>query len=177
VLVGLASDGLHTNGYSLARRALLERAGLKLEGRVVELGVTLAEALLRPHRNYAPAVLPLLAGESPAVHAVAHVTGGGLADNLARVLPEGLQAVVRLASWEVPPLFRLIQRCGQVPEQDPAGKGMYETFNMGIGLVLAVEAGKADQVVRGLAAGGERAVLLGEVGARPRGGAPVLLQR
>jgi phosphoribosylformylglycinamidine cyclo-ligase len=176
-LVGLASDGLHTNGYSLARRALLERAGLKLDGKAAELGVTLAEALLRPHRNYAPAVLPLLGGESPAVHAAAHITGGGLADNLARVLPEGLQAVVRLASWEVPPLFRLIQRCGEVPEQDPAGKGMYETFNMGIGLVLVVEPGKVDQVVRGLAAGGERAVLLGEVGARPRGGAPVLLRR
>ena len=177
VLVGLASDGLHTNGYSLARRALLERAGLKLDGRVAELGVTLAEALLRPHRNYAPAVLPLLGGEPSAVHAVAHITGGGLADNLARVLPEGLRAVVRLSSWEVPPLFRLIQRCGEVPEQDPAGKGMYETFNMGIGLVLAVESAKAEEVIRLLAAGGERAVPLGEVGARPRGDAPVLLER
>jgi phosphoribosylformylglycinamidine cyclo-ligase len=177
VLVGLASDGLHTNGYSLARRALLERAGLKLDGKVAELGATLAEALLRPHRNYAPAVLPLLGGEPSAVHAVAHITGGGLADNLARVLPEELRAVVRLSSWEVPPLFRLIQRCGEVPEQDPAGKGMYETFNMGIGLVLAVEAGRAEEVIRSLAAGGERAVPLGEVGARPRGGIPVQLER
>jgi phosphoribosylformylglycinamidine cyclo-ligase len=162
-LIGLASDGLHTNGYSLARRALLERAGLKLDARVSELGCTLAEALLAPHRNYAPAVLPLLAGRPSPVHAVAHITGGGLADNLARVLPAGLRGVVRLGSWEVPPLFRLIQRCGQVPERDPAGKGMYETFNMGLGLVLAVEAGSTEEVLRRLKAAGERAVVLGEV--------------
>jgi phosphoribosylformylglycinamidine cyclo-ligase len=162
-LVGLASDGLHTNGYSLARRALLERAGLKLDGRLAELGVTLAEALLTPHRNYAPAVLPLLAERPSAIHAVAHITGGGLADNLARVLPAGLRGVVRLGSWEVPPLFRLIQRCGQVPERDPSGKGMYETFNMGIGLVLAVEAGESGEVLRRLKDAGERAVPLGEV--------------
>jgi phosphoribosylformylglycinamidine cyclo-ligase len=162
-LIGLASDGLHTNGYSLARRALLERAGLKLDARVPELGATLAEALLVPHRNYAPAVLPRLSGQLSPVHAVAHITGGGLADNLARVIPAGLRARVRLGSWEVPPLFRLIQRCGQVPERDPAGKGMYETFNMGIGLVLAVEAGKAEEVRRSLQAAGERVVSLGEV--------------
>jgi phosphoribosylformylglycinamidine cyclo-ligase len=168
-LLGLASDGLHTNGYSLARRALLERASLKLEGRLQELGATLAEALLTPHRNYAPAVLPLLDERPSAIHAVAHITGGGLADNLARVLPAGLRGVVRLGSWEVPPLFRLIQRCGEVPERDPSGKGMYETFNMGIGLVLAVEAGKSEEVLRRLKAAGERAVPLGEVMAGRRG--------
>jgi phosphoribosylformylglycinamidine cyclo-ligase len=168
VLVGLASDGLHTNGYSLARRALLEMAGLKLEAPAAELGVTLAEALLAPHRNYAPAVLPLLAETPSPVHAVAHITGGGLADNLARVLPAGLRGVVRLGSWEVPPLFRLIQRCGEVPERDPSGKGMYETFNMGIGLVLVVEAGSSEEVLRRLRAAGERPVVLGEVEALPR---------
>jgi phosphoribosylformylglycinamidine cyclo-ligase len=168
-LLGLASDGLHTNGFSLARRALLERAGLKLGERVADLGMTLAEALLAPHRNYAPAVLPLLDERPSPVHAVAHITGGGLADNLERVIPAGLRAVVRLASWEVPPLFRLIQRCGEVPESDPAGKGMYETFNMGIGLVLVVEAGKAEEVHRRLAAAGERVVPLGVVEARAGG--------
>jgi phosphoribosylformylglycinamidine cyclo-ligase len=170
-LVGLASDGLHTNGYSLARRALLERAGLKLDARVAELGATLAEALLAPHRNYAPAVLPLLGERPSAIRAVAHITGGGLADNLGRVLPAGLRAIVRLSSWEVPPLFRLIQRCGEVPARDPSGKGMYETFNMGIGLVLVVEAGRAEEVRRRLTAAGERAVPLGEVVARLPGDA------
>ncbi len=168
VLIGLGSDGLHTNGYSLARRALLEIAGLKLDARVAELGVTLAEALLAPHRNYAPAVLPLLAERPSSVRAVAHITGGGLADNLARVLPAGLRGVVRLGSWEVPPLFRLIQRCGQVPDFDPAGKGMYETFNMGIGLVLVVEPGGSEEVLRSLKAAGERIFELGQVEARAR---------
>jgi phosphoribosylformylglycinamidine cyclo-ligase len=163
LLLGLASEGLHTNGYSLARRALLERAGLKLGERVAELGATLAEALLAPHRCYAPAVLPLLAERPPAVRAVAHITGGGLADNLARVLPPGLRGVVRLGSWEVPPLFRLIQRCGQVPEQDPSGKGMYETFNMGIGLVLVCASERAEEVRRRLQAAGERVFSLGQV--------------
>ena len=176
-LIGLASDGLHTNGYSLARRALLEEAGLKLGGRVAELGTTLAEALLAPHRNYAPAVLPLLREPPSAVRAVAHITGGGLADNLGRVLPEGLLGIVRRSSWEVPHLFRLIQRCGGIPEQDPVGKGMYETFNMGIGLVLVVEAGREGEVRRRLEEAGERAVLLGGVQARPPGtvGAKVVL--
>jgi phosphoribosylformylglycinamidine cyclo-ligase len=131
--------------------------------------MTLAETLLAPHRNYAPAVLPLLDERPSPVHAVAHITGGGLSDNLERVIPAGLRAVVRLASWEVPPLFRLIQRCGEVPESDPAGKGMYETFNMGIGLVLVVEAGKAEEVHRRLAAAGERVVPLGVVEARAGG--------
>ena len=170
-LIGLASDGLHTNGYSLARRALLEEAGVKLEARVEELGTTLAEALLAPHRNYAPAVLPLLRERPAAVRSVAHITGGGLADNLGRVIPEGLQATVRRSSWEVPPLFRLIQRCGGIPEQDPVGKGMYETFNMGIGLVLVVEAGREAEVRRRLQVAGEQAVLLGEVRALPGGSA------
>jgi phosphoribosylformylglycinamidine cyclo-ligase len=176
-LIGLASDGLHTNGYSLARRALLERAGLRLDGRLAELGATLAEALLVPHRNYAPAVLPLLAERPSAIHAVAHITGGGLADNLARVLPGELRAVVRLSSWMVPPLFRLIQRCGEVPESDPSGKGMYETFNMGIGMVLAVEAGRSGELLRRLAAAGERAVPIGEVAAGRRDSAAVELVR
>jgi phosphoribosylformylglycinamidine cyclo-ligase len=170
VLIGLAADGLHTNGYTLARRALLERGGLRLEQRVPELGVPLADALLAPHRNYSPAVLPLLRVGSPAVRAVAHITGGGLADNLARVIPAGLTAEVRLGAWEVPPLFRLIQRCGEVPLHDPDGKGMFETFNMGIGLVLAVQAGREGEVLRSLSAAGEKAVLLGAVRARKASG-------
>jgi phosphoribosylformylglycinamidine cyclo-ligase len=163
LLVGLASDGLHTNGYSLARRALLEKAGLSLGERVPELGATLGEALLAPHRNYAPAVLPLLAGRDSPVRAVAHVTGGGLADNLARVVPAGLGAEIERSAWEVPALFRLIQRCGEVPESDPAGRGMLETFNMGIGLVLVVEPSRIGEVIQALSGAGERAAALGRV--------------
>jgi phosphoribosylformylglycinamidine cyclo-ligase len=170
LLIGLASNGLHTNGYSLARRALLEKEGLRLGERVPELGATLGEALLEPHRNYAPVVLPLLAGRDSPVRAVAHITGGGLADNLGRVIPAGLGAEIRLGAWEVPPLFRLIQRCGEVPESDPAGRGMLETFNMGIGLVLVVEGGRRDEVLRALGAASERAVVIGEVVAGSAGG-------
>lgn len=163
LLVGLASDGLHTNGYSLARRALLEQAGLRLDQQVPELQRTLGEALLAPHRNYAPAVLPLLAGQASPVRAVAHITGGGLADNLARVIPAGLGAQVRLGAWEVPALFRLIQRCGEVAESDPAGRGMLETFNMGIGLVLVIEPRRGGEVLQALSAAGERARVLGQI--------------
>jgi phosphoribosylformylglycinamidine cyclo-ligase len=163
LLVGLASDGLHTNGYSLARRALLEEAGLGLDRHLAELGRTLGEALLEPHRNYAPAVLPLLRVEPCPVRVIAHITGGGLADNLDRVIPSGLRGEIHLSTWEVPPLFRLIQRCGGVPESDPAGRGMLETFNMGIGLVLVVEPGRRAEVLGSLGAAGERAVVIGEI--------------
>jgi phosphoribosylformylglycinamidine cyclo-ligase len=173
LLIGLASDGLHTNGYSLARRALLEKAGLRLGEQLSELGATLGEALLEPHRNYAPAVLPLLAGRDSPVRAVAHITGGGLADNLARVIPAGLGAEIRLGAWEVPALFRLIQRCGEVPESDPAGRGMLETFNMGIGLVLVVVPGRRGEVLQALSAAGERAVVLGRIVADASGGSGI----
>lgn len=175
VLLGLASDGLHTNGYSLARRALLEAGGLKLEQHLPELGGTLADALLAPHRNYAPAVLPLLRAAAPAVRAVAHITGGGLADNLGRVIPEGLAARIRLGSWQVPPLFEAIRRCGEVPLHDPTGKGMFETFNMGIGLVLVVPRGREEEVRRSLQAAGERPVRLGEIRTREAGQARAIL--
>jgi phosphoribosylformylglycinamidine cyclo-ligase len=171
LILGLASNGLHTNGYSLARRALLERAGLRLDQHLAELGRTLGEALLEPHRNYAPAVLPLLPGKSSPVRAIAHITGGGLADNLGRVIPAGLGAEIRLGAWEVPALFRLIQRCGEVPESDPAGRGMLETFNMGIGLALVIEPGRREEVLRALSAAGERVMVLGQVVPAAPGGA------
>jgi phosphoribosylformylglycinamidine cyclo-ligase len=164
-LLGLASSGLHTNGYSLARRALLERGRHSLGERLPELGGTLAEALLEPHRCYAPAVLPLLrdAGSHGAPKAVAHVTGGGLAGNLVRVLPDGLGAEIRLSSWEPPPLFRLIQKAGNIPEQDCLGGGMYETFNMGIGLVLVVDSAAAAGVKERLETAGEEVTVIGAV--------------
>jgi phosphoribosylformylglycinamidine cyclo-ligase len=172
VLLGLGSSGLHTNGYSLARRALLDRGGLRLQQRVPELGGTLGEALLEPHRDYAPALLPLLREPSlgGAIRGIAHITGGGLPDNLARVLPQGLGADVRLGSWPVPPLFPLIQRAGGVPESDPAGKGMYESFNMGIGLVLVAAARQAEGLRQRLEQAGERAYTIGTVARRE--GAP-----
>ena len=157
-VVGLASDGLHTNGYSLARTVLLDDAGMDLFTPVPALGgVTLADALLAPHRCYLKAVGPLL-GQAPSpLHAMAHITGGGFVDNIPRVLPAGVGVTINRAAWDVPPLFRLIQQKGNVTEAE-----MFRVFNMGIGFVLIVDAGAADSVLAQLAASGERAFVLGK---------------
>ncbi len=174
LLLGLLSSGLHTNGYSLARKALLDRGGLRLEQYLPELERSLGDALLEPHRNYAPAVLPLLHNETlgPAIRAIAHITGGGLKDNLARVLPDGLAAEIRLDSWQPPPIFELIRQAGNIPLQDPVGKGMYESFNMGIGLVLIVSPELIGRVVERITAAGHRVAVIGEVVEQRRSGAP-----
>jgi phosphoribosylformylglycinamidine cyclo-ligase len=131
VIVGLPSWGLHTNGYSLARRVLLDREGLKLTQRIPELGRTLGEELLAPHRCYWPVVRPLL--ERKWIKGLVHVTGGGITENTPRILPRGCRALIRLGSWPVPPIFELIARCGGVPPDE-----MLRTFNMGIGMLLIV---------------------------------------
>jgi phosphoribosylformylglycinamidine cyclo-ligase len=165
VVLGLASDGLHTNGYSLARQALLENAGMALDAPVLALGgVTLGDALLWPHRCYAPAILPLLEEAPPApnpggvkVKAMAHITGGGFVDNIPRVLPPGVGVQIDRGAWEVPPLFRLIQDTGGVPEAE-----MFRVFNMGIGFVLVVAPDAAEDTLMRLRAAGETAYRLGE---------------
>jgi phosphoribosylformylglycinamidine cyclo-ligase len=131
VILGLASSGLHTNGYSLARRVLLEQEGLSLTAPVGELGRPLGDALLEPHRCYWPVLAPLLPARL--LKGIVHITGGGLTDNTPRILPPGCQAEIRLGSWPVLPIFDLIARRGRVPQED-----MLRTFNMGIGLALIV---------------------------------------
>jgi phosphoribosylformylglycinamidine cyclo-ligase len=131
VLVGLASSGLHTNGYSLARRIVFEVCGLKPDDRIESCNRTVAEELLEPHRSYAPMVLPLL--DAGSVHGMAHITGGGLTENLPRTLPQGLGAEIDKSTWDVPPIFKFLQEKGNVPEDE-----MFKTFNMGVGFVLIV---------------------------------------
>lgn len=131
VILGLPSLGLHTNGYSLARKVLLEQEGIKLTERVRELGRTLGEEMLAPHRCYWPVVRPLLGRRL--LKGLIHVTGGGLTDNTPRILPGGCRAEIRLGSWPVLPIFNLIARRGRVPPED-----MLRTFNMGLGLLLVV---------------------------------------
>ena len=169
LLIGLASEGLHTNGYSLAAAALLQRGKLKLDQDIPELNTTLGEALLVPHRSYTIAVHSLLEQDSTprAVRGIAHITGGGLQDNLCRILPQGLGAEIEKSSFAVPPLFSLIQRYGQIPEHDPLGGGMYETFNMGVGLVLAVARERAGDVASALHLSGEEAWVIGRVVGSP----------
>jgi phosphoribosylformylglycinamidine cyclo-ligase len=156
VLVGLASDGLHTNGYSLARKVLFEVAGFGVDTFVESLGTTVGDALLAPHRCYANALLPRLVSHE--IRAMAHITGGGFVDNIPRSLPEGTAAEISRSAWTIPALFNLIQDAGNVPLDD-----MMRTFNMGIGMVVVVPAFKAESLVSELNASGEKACILGRV--------------
>jgi phosphoribosylformylglycinamidine cyclo-ligase len=148
VLVGLPSSGLHTNGYSLARTIVFDRLRLGVHDRVPELGTTVADALLATHRSYLPIIRPLL--DDDRIKGMAHITGGGITDNLPRVLPAGTHAIVGQGSWDVPPIFRWLERSGAVPRED-----MLRTFNMGIGLILVVSPNDADDVIGALRGGGE----------------------
>jgi len=157
VLIGLRSTGLHTNGYSLARRVFFDVAGLQPDTSIPELGTTAGAALLAPHRCYLPSVRPLL--ERGYVKGLAHITGGGITENLPRTLPDGCAAEIDRSAWTVPPIFRFIQDRGGVGRDD-----MYRTFNMGIGLIIACTARDAERVVDSLTRSGEpNAVRIGLV--------------
>lgn len=156
VLLGLPSSGLHTNGYSLARKALFEGAHLRIDTLVPELGTTVGQALLAPHRGYLGALEPLL--ERRKIRALAHITGGGFPGNVPRVLPQGLGARVRTSAWPVPPLFGLIQSGGKVPHAE-----MYRTFNMGIGMVAVVAPADLHEVEHSLERRGEPSYVIGHV--------------
>jgi phosphoribosylformylglycinamidine cyclo-ligase len=161
VLIALPSTGLHTNGYSLAR-AVVERAGWKWTDELPGAGLSIGEALLAPHRSYVRAVRPLV--ERLAVTGLAHITGGGIAGNLVRVLPGAVQARLVRGSWERPLVFRVLQERGAVPEED-----MLRTFNLGVGFILAARPEQAEGVQAELVATGERPWVLGEIVAGSRG--------
>ena len=156
VLLGLPSAGLHTNGYSLARKVLFEACRFAVGTRLPELATTLGEALLAPHRGYLAALEPLL--ERDKIRALAHITGGGLPGNIPRVLPEDLGARIRRGSWEIPALFRLIQTAGGVSDQE-----MFRTFNMGVGMVIAVRPDDLHDVEHSLERRGETSFVIGSV--------------
>ena len=157
VLVGVPSSGLHTNGYSLARHVIFDHLALGVDSYVPELSRTVGDALLEPHRSYLPLVQPLL--DAGRIKGMAHVTGGGITDNLPRVLPHGTAAVVDTAAWDVPPIFQWLQRSGSIPKDD-----MLRTFNMGIGLVIVTSRHDAEPLIGELAArGGRDARVIGQV--------------
>jgi phosphoribosylformylglycinamidine cyclo-ligase len=157
VLVGVPSSGLHTNGYSLARRIVFEQMHLSVDSHVPELGGTLGSVLLEPHRSYLSLIGPLLSGGR--IKSMAHITGGGITENLPRALPHGTAAVVDAAAWDVPPVFRWLQENGKVPTDD-----MMRTFNMGLGLIIVTGGDRAEQLIGELAArGGRDAKVIGEV--------------
>jgi phosphoribosylformylglycinamidine cyclo-ligase len=146
VVIGLASSGLHSNGYSLARKVFSEG----------EIKVGLWRELLRPTRIYCTAILEVL--KKVRIKSMAHITGGGFYDNIPRVIPQGYSVRVEKGSWPIPPIFRKIQRAGNVDERE-----MFRTLNMGIGMALAVSAGDADRTIALFARSGQKAWIIGEV--------------
>lgn len=165
-VLGLASSGLHTNGYSLARRILFDQLKLKLSSRVAGSELGLGEELLRVHKSYGPLVQQLIRKYNPesivrrrhALKAMAHITGGGFIDNIPRVLPRGCDVVIHKDSWDVPPLFQLLQQKGKVAERE-----LYQVFNMGIGMVLIVAGDQAKEILKWVRGKKENAWLIGEV--------------
>lgn len=153
-LIGIASSGVHSNGFSLVRKIFgIDRE--KLGTYVDELSATLGETLLAPTKIYVKPALELIGKVD--VHGISHVTGGGFYENIPRMLPQGVKAVIRKDSFPVPPIFHVIQQTGKIPEHD-----MFNTFNMGIGLCIAVDQTRAEESVRVLNAAGEKAYIIGE---------------
>ena len=154
VLLGYASSGLHTNGYSLARRIVFDEAGLTVSGELPGLGVTVADALLAVHRSYWAALAPVL----PAVHALAHITGGGIPGNLGRSLPDGCGAIVHAGAWPVPELFGWLEDRGRVHRNE-----MYRVFNMGLGMIAVVSPELVRDVQTAAATAGVATWQVGEI--------------
>jgi phosphoribosylformylglycinamidine cyclo-ligase len=155
-LIGLASSGLHSNGYSLVRRILFDQLNVHVDDRIGELGRTVGEELLEPTRIYVRAVMSLK--QEVRLHGIAHITGGGMRGNLPRILPRSCKASVRKGSWQVPPIFSFLQREGRIPEEE-----MWRTFNNGIGMILVVKAEESEGILMRLEELGERPYLIGEI--------------
>ncbi len=168
VVLAMASSGLHSNGYSLVRHVLLQQAGWQLDRHVDELGRTLGEELLEPTRIYALDVLELI--DRVEVHAFSHITGGGLGNNLARVIPDGKRAVLRRDSWTPPAIFQLVQQVGGLSQAD-----VDATLNMGVGMVAVLPADQADRAQSVLGARGVQSWVLGEIVEHDGGGAAQLV--
>ncbi|GHS95500.1 phosphoribosylformylglycinamidine cyclo-ligase [Planctomycetales bacterium] len=157
-IIGLASSGLHSNGYSLARKALLEIGGLRLDENIPELGITLGEELLTPTRIYVKNGLALLAKFGDAIRGLVHITGGGLIENTPRILPQGCGARFNTGTWKVPPVFNLIQKCGNIEDIE-----MYRVFNMGVGMLLVAAPDRAAEILAAANELGETAHSIGEI--------------
>jgi phosphoribosylformylglycinamidine cyclo-ligase len=157
ILIGLASSGLHSNGFSLVRKALFEKAGYGVNDTLTELGqTTLGHVLLTPTRIYAKTILTLLKDFD--IRGMAHITGGGITENTPRMLPKGAQALIRKGTWDIHPIFKLIQKKAQVDDSE-----MYRDFNMGIGMIIAVPKKQAEAFLKKATTLGEKAYRIGEI--------------
>lgn len=165
-LIGIASSGIHSNGFSMVRKICFELMNLKLDDHVTDLGCSLGEELLRPTRIYARSLMNLLR-DFP-VHGIAHITGGGIPDNILRIVPDRCQARVRKGSWAIPPVFQWLQKAGNVEEYE-----MMRTFNCGIGMIVVVPGEVADDVLQRLAGMEEKAFLIGDILERKDSNEPI----
>jgi len=156
-LIGIASSGLHSNGYSLVRKILLDHHKMDLSKHVEEIGGVLGEELLRPTKIYVKTVLNLVRDFN--IRGMAHITGGGITGNLPRVIPKGCKAIVRKGSWEIPALFSFLKEKGNIPENE-----MLQTFNNGIGMILIVKTKEAEDILGRINTMGEKAFVIGEIG-------------
>lgn len=155
-IIGIASTGLHSNGFSLARKIFLETMGLDLESQPEELDQPLGQALLTPTRIYVKSILNLMRDFN--IKGVAHITGGGLLENIPRILPQQCKAVIKRDSWEKPAIFEMLRKGGNIEEDE-----MYRTFNYGIGMTIVVPAGETEDILDRLTALGEKAQVIGEI--------------
>jgi phosphoribosylformylglycinamidine cyclo-ligase len=160
-LIGIASSGLHSNGYSLVRKLVLDQLKMDLEERVEEIGEVLGEELLRPTRIYAKTVLNLTRDFN--VVGIAHITGGGITGNLPRIIPKGCKAIVQKGTWDIPLIFSFLKEKGEISEEE-----MLRTFNNGIGMILIVRSKEVDDILVRLRSLGEKAFIIGEVGKSER---------
>jgi phosphoribosylformylglycinamidine cyclo-ligase len=161
VVIGIESSGLHTNGYSLGRKIFFEQLGYKTTDKVPGLKKSIGEELLKEHISYGPLVQKLLKkfnGKSDLVRAFAHITGGGFVDNIPRVLPKSLDVVIKKGSWDMLPIFQIIETKSGVPDDE-----LYQVFNMGIGMVSIISADKAKAVLKFINAQKHKAWIIGEV--------------
>jgi len=156
-LIGIASSGLHSNGYSLAREVLIDHYKMDLEKEVEELGTSLGEELLRPTKIYVKTILNLT--RSFHIGGIAHITGGGITGNVPRVISKGCKAIIHKGTWDIPPIFSFLEEKGEIPEEE-----MFRTFNNGIGMVLIVKTKEAEDILGRLHAAGEKAFIIGEIG-------------
>lgn len=155
-IIGLASSGIHSNGYSLVRKVCFSDNDFKIEDHIEELGCTLGEELLKPTKIYVQQVLNVLKNYS--IHGMVHNTGGGFIDNIPRILPTGYKANLQEGSWEIPAIFKFLEEKGNIPHEE-----MFRTFNMGIGLLVIVAEDKAEDIVHHFEALGEKASIIGEI--------------
>jgi phosphoribosylformylglycinamidine cyclo-ligase len=165
-IIGMASSGLHSNGYSLVRRIILDQLKMQPDSFIHECNRTVAEELLEPTCIYVETVRKLL--RQFQILGMAHITGGGLYDNIPRILPGACQAVIRKGTWEIPPIFDFLQDRGNISEEE-----MYHVFNRGIGYILIVESNESEEIIQLLSAMGQKAYLIGEIIPREEGSQPL----